>query len=320
MGRLTLNVVCQSQKTITWESYMKLLKHLSANDIKLTELPFRMELSMEAYLIENPSVLILDNDNFSEIEIVQAELPIKNGRGSKKSDGRIDILAAYNQKTLAIIELKLGQLNNSHLDQLEDYMKCKEELITQNEKLLPEKSQDENFDWIGILVGNSIEENLKQKVLTGYKIENKIPLAALTITRYRSADNFVYVLTNTYFNEDSSRNTNKYLFNGQVYSKSRLVLAVLKKYVEDNPRLTFSNLKNVFPDKLQGNKWGVFTSLTEANQVYDSTGYKRHFIKPEEIITLADQSEIAVCSNWGINNINDFLKKVNNLNYPISLI
>lgn len=48
---------------------MQLFKHLTANNIKLMQYNFLRELSMEAYLIENKNVLILDNDNFSDIGV-----------------------------------------------------------------------------------------------------------------------------------------------------------------------------------------------------------------------------------------------------------
>ncbi|MGK7955423.1 MAG: hypothetical protein AB4063_09205 [Crocosphaera sp.] len=108
---------------------MQLLKHLTANNIKLNPYPFIRELSMEAYLIENESVLLLDNDNFSEIEIIDIELTLKDGRISKNTNERVDILALYNQETYAIIELKLGELTKTHLTQLEDYLKQKNQIL-----------------------------------------------------------------------------------------------------------------------------------------------------------------------------------------------
>ncbi len=75
---------------------MKLYTHLTANNIKLQEMPFIRELSMEAYLIENEDVLSLDEENLSDVEIIDSELTIKFGRKSKDSDGRIDLLALYN--------------------------------------------------------------------------------------------------------------------------------------------------------------------------------------------------------------------------------
>ncbi len=84
---------------------MQLFKHFTANDIELEPFPFRRELSMESYLIENESVLSLDNDIFSEVEIIEVELTIKEGRSSQNTDGRIDILATYAQEYIAIKDM-----------------------------------------------------------------------------------------------------------------------------------------------------------------------------------------------------------------------
>ena len=83
-----------------------------------------------------------------------------------------------------------------------------------------------------------------------------------------------------------------------------------------------SILKNKFPDKLQGSNWGVFTSLEDAENVIKTTNYKRHFIRPEEIITLVDGSKIAVCTNWGSGkngNIERFIMNARNLEYKIDI-
>ena len=108
---------------------MQLYKHFTANNIQLEPFPFRRELSMESYLIDNEGVLALDRDLFADVEIIEAELTLKEGRKSKETDGRIDILASYSQEYLAVVELKLGQLEEIHLSQLEDYLQSRESLI-----------------------------------------------------------------------------------------------------------------------------------------------------------------------------------------------
>jgi hypothetical protein len=45
----------------------------------------------------------------------------------------------------------------------------------------------------------------------------------------------------------------------------------------------------------------------------------RHFLKPEEIIQLAD-SRIAVTNQWGIGNINHFINQARKLDYKIALL
>ena len=129
---------------------MKILKHFTANDEKFEEFPFKRELSMEYYLIENEGVLALDDGIFSEVEIIEEELTLKQGRSSKETDGRIDILAGYSQEYLGVVELKLGELNNIHLDQLEDYLiKCDQILTMPSVK---NTVYGENKKWISKFV------------------------------------------------------------------------------------------------------------------------------------------------------------------------
>lgn len=296
---------------------MKLLKHFTANNIKLDPYPFIRELSMEAYLIENEGVLLLDNDDFADIEIIDIELTLKYGRPMKQTDGRIDILALYNQETLAILELKLGELNEIHLSQLEDYLSQKDQLLQfQNNININQKESK----WIGVLVGSSIDPLLEKKIKDGYLINHSIPVAALTVNRYRGEDNQIYVLTETYF-KNISRNYDKtrYKFKDNIYGKNRLVLAIIKEYVENNPEIEYSKLKIVFPDKLQGSH-GVFRTREDAQAIYETTGRKRHFLKEDEVIHLANNVAIAVCSQWGIRNISNILKKANDLGFEIQPI
>jgi hypothetical protein len=44
----------------------------------------------------------------------------------------------------------------------------------------------------------------------------------------------------------------------------------------------------------------------------------RHFLKPEEIVQLAD-AQIAVTTQWGIGNINNFIRQAGKLDYEIVL-
>ena len=206
---------------------MKILRHFTANDMKAKPLEFAMELAMEAYLIENEQVLALDddkNETFGSVEVIDAELPLK-GEGS---DGRLDILATYSREYIAIVELKLDKLNLQHLEQLKGYLKVKEKVLEKHpvHEILDEKEPK----WIGVLVGTAIDPNLESEILN---IKQDIPIAALTIQRFRGKDGSIYVTTDTYFN-NSYKDRTKYKFNGVVLAKNRLVLAIIKQHVERN--------------------------------------------------------------------------------------
>jgi len=57
-------------------------------------------------------------------------------------------------------------------------------------------------------------------------------------------------------------------------------------------------LRKDFPDALQGST-GMFTIKEEALKKYEQTGYKRYYIKDDELINLDDDNIIAVTTRWG---------------------
>jgi len=295
---------------------MKILRHFTANDEQLSPFPFKRELSMESYLVENEGVLALDNESFYDVEIIEEELTLKQGRSSKDTDGRIDVLITYAQEYIGVVELKLGELEEIHLEQLEDYLLQRKQITDQYPNIL-NKEVSADPKWIGVLVGASINPELASKIKSGYITSSGIPIAALTIQRFRSAKGNVYVTTDTYFhNNNSNKDATKYQFNGKLFGKGRLVLSVLKEHVENNPSLTFSDLERQFPKSCQGS-YGVFTTVDNANNVFALKNRARHFIKPDEIISLSDSS-IAVSSQWGIGNIDKFVSIAKGLGYNIT--
>lgn len=295
----------------------KIHRHFTANDEQLEPFNFKRELSMESYLVENEGVLGLDNDVFASdsVEIIEEELTLKQGRSSKDTDGRIDILATYSGEYIAVIELKLGQLENIHLEQLEDYLKQKHQILEQYPDIINQEASS-TPKWIGILVGSSISPDLASKISNGYLTPDGISIAALTIQRFRSSRGSIYVTTDTYFKHSAnSRDTTKYKFNGEEYGKRQLVLAVMRHHIELNSDLTFAELNKQFPKRCQGSR-GVFMLSSNANEIYTETNRKRHFIAPDEQIELSD-STIAICTQWGIKNIDKFISRAKELGYEI---
>jgi len=294
---------------------MRLLRHFTANEEQLEHFPFKRELSMESYLVENEGILALDNDSYSDVTIVQEELTLKQGRSSKDTDGRIDILATYSSEYIGVIELKLGELNEIHLTQLEDYLIQKNQILEQYPDIL-DKNISPEPKWVGVLVGSSINPELANKISNGYTTECGVPIAALSIQRFKGSNGGVYVTTDVFFkNNNSVKDTTKYIFNGSSYGKGRLALAILKKYVEDHPNVSYSELEHVFHKSLQGSN-GVFSSLHEAEEIFSNTSRRRHFLKPDELISLSNIT-IAVSSQWGVGNIDNLISKANELGYVI---
>ena len=60
--------------------------------------------------------------------------------------------------------------------------------------------------------------------------------------------------TNIGFKTTGKKDSTKYIFNGVRYCKNRLVFAVVKEYIKQNPKITTSELESVFDYSLQGNR------------------------------------------------------------------
>ena len=115
----------------------------------------------------------------------------------------------------------------------------------------------------------------------------------------------------------ASRDMTKYLFMDKTYRKNKLVLAVISHYLIEHQDTTAQQLKEKFPDYLQGGL-GVTSSLETAKWIFERTNHKRHFLADDEILKLADGSEIAVCNQWGAGNIENFIEWTQkNLGYSI---
>ena len=292
---------------------MEIFKQITANNIILKEYPFWKELAMEAYLLENEEILKLDKDNFNDVTILDAEIALMQGR--KSGDGRIDILAKYSGEYLGIVEIKMNEINDFSLDQLEDYINQKDLILQINPDYWTEPT---NPKWVGIIVGGSISNSLRDKLSDGYEY-NGVPIAGMTIKRFKSPSNEIYVISDTFFRfKYFSKDYSKFIFNGLEYNKGRLVNAVIKTYVENNPTMTFAELKAKFPNKIQGSSYGVFDTKLKAEDIYQQSGHKRHYIKPEEEIKLFDET-IATCTQWNPENIKLFLDQANKLGLKIEI-
>ena len=112
------------------------------------------------------------------------------------------------------------------------------------------------------------------------------------------------------------RDKTRYMFNGNIYLKNKLVLAVVKDYVSKNSQITCNELKNIFTKSLQGSI-GVVEEENIAKQRKDFN--VRFFCKEDEILRLLD-GNMLVCSQWGILNISNFIKRAGQLGYKIEQI
>ena len=118
--------------------------------------------------------------------------------------------------------------------------------------------------------------------------------------------------TNTITNStENTRDNSRYILeDGAPLKKRRLVLAVVKRYVEEHPGITYNGLKRVFPDHLSNSQmYGVFSKYDFINEKIKNSPdlEKRFFLEPNELISLNDGTIITVYNQWG-NHFEKFLE------------
>ena len=97
----------------------------------------------------------------------------------------------------------------------------------------------------------------------------------------------------------------------------QLVLAVIKKFCDDNPNITFHELNEAFPDNLQGSHGGVNLKSYLINKYENQKDnyYDRYCDK--DPITLANGDVVLVSSQWGVVNIDSLIERSRLLGYEI---
>lgn len=147
--------------------------------------------------------------------------------------------------------------------------------------------------------------NEEQKILDNFIKENKTLLISVLNALKDDVDDPDALTKITTGVKDYST----YKFDGNSYGKGKLVLAVVKKYVEDNAPSSFADLQKAFPTGIQGGGKGV-VSLSASVSNKDKGiggGIKRYYVDASDIITLPSGEVVLVCSQWGASNIGKFI-------------
>lgn len=294
---------------------MQVFRHLTINDVALTPYPFKRELSLQSYLIDNESVLGLDRGNYADVEIIDAEVALIDGQQSKDKDGRADIVVTYGAETIGICELKNVQLTFEHLQQLGDYIKVRHKILEKYPSAI-DREVVSTPNWVGVLIGPSIEPELERAIRAGEITCDGVPIAALIVQRYKGSDGSVIVSTDTYFVPPGKKNYTKYMFEGQVLDKSNLALQLAKAYLRDHPNVTLAQFQASFPKSI--NKSFDFVATLEfAQEMLNHKPYKRFHMNENSQLKLADCTAV-VTNQWGIKNIDSLLKRAQELGFQIT--
>ena len=198
-------------------------------------------------------------------------------------------------------------------------------------KILSSEYKQKIIDYISKDIASTYNETLCKNIINQLKIEITIgntanrPLQKTEVENDEVGNNYDFAtnldsesdLNNSGFTRDNTR----YLFDGQKLKKNRLALAIVRKYVNENPNVTHTELERVFPRHIfkghhQGSN-GVFSNVNVIRNSKNTDMLKRFFIQPHELIKLADVT-VAVSTQWGLSNITLLIQIANKLRYQIA--
>ena len=206
-------------------------KQAISNNITLESYPFPSELGMEAYLMDNPSILKLDDNKYGKPQIIECEMSIDKCT-NRKTRGRIDMVVRYSENVFGILELKKHALDKDALYQLCDY-------LTEREKVVNAINQSDtvaidldpaNVRFVGVLVGGYIDDGLRKEMpitdlknsnlLNGYANKPTIEgytdqISAITLERFRNPHTCEIVVISTPVVKTGIKDTTKYQINGE---------------------------------------------------------------------------------------------------------
>lgn len=201
---------------------------------------------------------------------------------------------------------KMQQLSPEASSLIDNYLRC-----------LSYPSIDEDSIKNGGLV-MAVNERERKLLLDFWEGNKPLLLAMLNVLKddesideqeRENMDNMISTIYNK-----SSRDYSNYLFNGNKYAKRRLVLAVITEYVTSK-KVTFEELKNIFSDNIQGST-GVIHTL----EYVQNRDPRRFFMKYDEILTTSDNVKFVVSNQWGIENIERFIKVARDQGFDITRV
>lgn len=152
------------------QSTTNCFRQATVNNLTMREDHFPSELSMEAFLWDNPCVLSLEHPDDREhnlvrenpyLRVITCELSLSDCRAGNA--GRLDMLVRFDKYTFGILELKKHAVGRSALRQLCDYLAKAGDIIEYIRR--ETEIGEEDLDWnkvnvVGMLVGGSIDPDL----------------------------------------------------------------------------------------------------------------------------------------------------------------
>lgn len=301
-------------------------KQATSNNVALEPYPFPSELGMEAYLMDNPSILKLDDDKhgnkYDKPQIIECEMSIDKCT-NRKTRGRIDMVVRYSENLFGILELKKHALDKKAFVQLCDYLTEREKIVEAiNESdAVAVNLNPADVHFVGLLVGEYIDDELRKEIpitdvktnafLNEYDHKQTIEgytdqISAITLERFRNPSTCEIVVISAQVVKTSVKDTTKYQIDGEGrYGKAKLVHEIVKRYVQQHPEVSIDRLKKIFPTPKPIQSYGVFAEAQTAKAKAD-----RYYADNKMLISLGDGVKIATCNQWTKESINEFIENI----------
>lgn len=86
---------------------------------------------------------------------------------------------------------------------------------------------------------------------------------------------------------NNKRDYSKFTFDGVELSKARYIHAIIKNFAEQNPDMSLHDFEKKVPQSTEFRK-NIWVLREEAESILGSSGIKRHYLKDDECVVLAD--------------------------------
>lgn len=119
----------------------------------------------------------------------------------------------------------------------------------------------------------------------------------------------------------AKRDLTQYTFDGQTTGKGRLVLALVKHFVANNPNTTLESLRGAFPDALQADSPLQFSkaqTVVARLDDLDAASHRRYFVDAADRLHL-DGCHVVVSREWNLHNIENVLRRAKELGLDVAV-
>ena len=213
----------------------------------------------------------------------------------------------------------------------QNYLKAMDRIENAEEKILNflqwDEPQEDDFalDVKIILVSSNFSKELTTSVmwlnernlgircvrLIPYRNKDQILIDVQQIIPLPEAEDYQVKIRQQTEERREARKTSKdytqYIFNNNNYNKRKLVLAVIKYWIDKNKPKSMKELIEAFPQEIHSGS--LFLRFNEADEIYKRQGIPRHFLGENEMIEFSDSDCYVISNQWGKGNIEKFISR-----------